>query len=191
MGFAACMTDPPIGLLIKPNTSPTIRSFLATLVSTIQLYPAAQSLSPEWAQIVRDRFIRRNVVKKISIVMAAIVIMFAVLGTGASAARAMRAFSGGSGGGGTGGTAGVDTIKVSKSYYVASNGTILVNASSSDATAHLYVYLPSGMYVGEVRNGGGGRYGGAVFYVGNDPVTLTIKSSSGGSITVHTVPFQA
>jgi hypothetical protein len=97
--------------------------------------------------------------------------------------------SGGSGSGG--GSGGVDTIKVSKCYYDAPTGQMLIKASSSDSTAHLYAYLPSGQYLGEVQNGGGGQYGGTVMgYVGADPGSITINSSSGGTITVPTTPFQ-
>ena len=95
--------------------------------------------------------------------------------------------SGGSGSGGT--TAKVDSIKISKCYY--SDGRLLIKASSSDPAAHLYVYLPSGEYVGEVQNGGGSRYGGTVTrYIGADPVEVGIISSSGGIITVPTTPPQ-
>ena len=97
--------------------------------------------------------------------------------------------SGGSGSGGGTTPPKVDSIKVSKCYY--SGGFMLIKASSSDPAAHLYVYLPSGEYVGEVQNGGGSRYGGTVTrYIGADPVEVTISSSSGGSITVPTTPFQ-
>jgi len=96
--------------------------------------------------------------------------------------------SGGSGGGGT--TTNGDSINVSKCYY-ASTGQLLIKASSSDTTAHLYVYLPSGAYLCEVQNGGGSRYGGTVTpYIGFDPGSVTIKSSSGGIVTVPTAPFQ-
>ena len=89
--------------------------------------------------------------------------------------------SGGSGGGG-------DTIKVSKCFYAA--GEMLIKASSSDATAHLYAYRPSGAYIGEVQNGGGSRYGGTVMgYQATDPVNVIIKSSSGGSAIAPTTPF--
>jgi hypothetical protein len=94
--------------------------------------------------------------------------------------------SGGSGGGG-----GADTIKVSKCYYDAPTGEMLIKAASSDPTAHLYAYLPSGFYLGEVQNGGGSRYGGTVMpYVAVNPGDITINSTSGGSITVPTTPFQ-
>ncbi len=84
----------------------------------------------------------------------------------------------------------VDTIKVSKCYWNA-GGEMLIKASSSDSTAHLYAYTPSGQLLGEVQNGGGSRYGGTVMgYVPIDPVNVTIKSSSGGIKTVPTTPFQ-
>lgn len=93
--------------------------------------------------------------------------------------------SGGSGGG----TPKVDTIKVSKCYC---NGSeMLIKASSSDVTAHLYAYRPDGTYQGEVQNGGGSRYGGTVMgFVAFDPGSMVIISSSGGTITVPTTPFQ-
>jgi len=100
------------------------------------------------------------------------------------------AASGGSGGGGS--TTGVETIKVSKCYYfdTGSYVELLINASSSNSNAHLYAYLPDGTYLGEVQNGGGGRYGGTVFVTFGIPCCITIMSSSGGFITVPAVPGQ-
>jgi hypothetical protein len=41
-----------------------------------------------------------------------------------------------------------------------------------------------------VQNGGGSRYGGTVMpYQVSDPIVVTIRSSSGGSIDVPTTPF--
>lgn len=92
-----------------------------------------------------------------------------------------------SGGGGTK----VDTIKVSKCFYDSPTGEMLIKAASSDPTARLFAYLPSGVYIGEVQNGGGSRYGGTVMgFVGGDPGHVIILSSSGGSIIVPTTPFQ-
>ena len=97
--------------------------------------------------------------------------------------------SGGSGSGG-GGTPKVDTIQVSK-CYCNSAGQMLILAASSDSTAHLYPYRPDGTYIGEVKNGGGSRYGGTVMpYQSYDPIYVTIISTSGGSVTVPTTPFQ-
>jgi hypothetical protein len=96
---------------------------------------------------------------------------------------------GGTGGGGT--TTKVDSIKVSKCFYDVPTGQMLIKASSSDVTAHLYAYRPDGTFQGEVQNGGGSRYGGTVMgYIPYNPGTMTIKSSSGGSIIVPTTPFQ-
>ena len=91
------------------------------------------------------------------------------------------------------GSAKVDTLKVSKCYCNAgtTGGEMLIKASSSDATAHLYAYRPDGSYIGEVQNGGGSRYGGTVMpWQSYDPGTVAIVSSSGGGILVPTTPFQ-
>ena len=102
--------------------------------------------------------------------------------------------SGSSGGGGSslngGSTSTVDVIKFTKHSYDAGSYELLVSASSSDRTARLFLYAQSGTYIGEVQNGGGGQYGGNVFVVLTDPISLTIKSSSGGSATIATEPFQ-
>lgn len=104
---------------------------------------------------------------------------------------AIRA-SGGSGSGGSGSTTPkADTIKVSKCYYDAPSRQMLINASSSGTTAHLYAYQPNGTYQGEVQNGGGSRYGGTFMgWIKSDPGSMIIKNSSGGSITAPTTPFQ-
>lgn len=99
--------------------------------------------------------------------------------------------SGGSGGsGGGGGGAQVDTIKVSKNMYDAPSHELLIKASSSNPTATLSVYLPSGQYLRDIQNGGGSRYGGDVIFIMTDPGYLTIRSSAGGSIDAPTTPFQ-
>jgi len=120
--------------------------------------------------------------------MAAVLVAFA-LNLGPTPALA----SGGSGGSGGGSTVKVDSIKVSKCYCNASTtgGEMLIKASSSDASAHLYAYRPDGTYQGEVQNGGGSRYGGTVMgWLPYDPGSMVILSSSGDSITVPTTPFQ-
>lgn len=91
-------------------------------------------------------------------------------------------------GGGGGTTVKVDAIKVSKCFYA--GGEMLIKASSSDPTARLFAFTPSGTNLGEVQNGGGSRYGGTVMgYIPTDPVLVTIISSSGGIIVVPTTPF--
>ena len=105
--------------------------------------------------------------------------------------------SGGGNGGGKNGGSGsgtlapgtVDVITVTKCW---SNGPqLLIKASSTDTLAQLYAYRPDGSRIGLVQNGGSNRYGGTV-YAGqpSDPGEVTIRSSSGGSITVKTTPFQ-
>lgn len=103
--------------------------------------------------------------------------------------------SGGSGSGGGGGGVKVDDIKVSKCYTNAtatSGGQMLIKAASSDVSATLTAYRgDNGALIGSVQNGGGSRYGGTVMpYQPSDPGTVKIRSSSGGSITVPTTPFQ-
>jgi hypothetical protein len=92
------------------------------------------------------------------------------------------------------GSSPTDTIEVTKCYTNATattGGELLIKASSSDPTARLFAYRPDGSLIGEVQNGGGSRYGGSVMpYQAHDPGTVTVTSSSGGSITVKTGPFQ-
>jgi hypothetical protein len=96
---------------------------------------------------------------------------------------------GATGGGGGGGTVKVDQIKVSKCFWN-SGGQMLIKAASSDPTARLFAYTPDGTLIGEVQNGGGSRYGGTVMpYTRIDPVTVTIRSSAGGSVDAPTGPF--
>lgn len=95
------------------------------------------------------------------------------------------------GGGGGGGS--VDTIRVNKCYYAVVSGAyveLLINANSSNTSARLFAYLPNGQLLGEVQNGGGGRYGGTVFLAFTVPATITIVSSGGGVVTVPCTPFQ-
>jgi hypothetical protein len=100
--------------------------------------------------------------------------------------------SGGSGSGGGGSTSNIDTIKVSKCEYAVTQAYVelLINASSSNSSAHLYAYLPDGTYLGEVQNGGGGQYGGTVFVTLYVPASITIISSAGGNLTAPCVPYQ-
>jgi hypothetical protein len=89
----------------------------------------------------------------------------------------------------------VDVVKVEKCWTTATaghGGELLVKASSSDRAAHLLVYRADGSLIGEVQNGGGGRYGGSVMpYQRSDPGSCVVRSSSGGAATAPTAPFQA
>lgn len=117
-------------------------------------------------------------------------LMTALMATGIGIASlpAPALASGGSGGGGIR----VDSIRVSKAYFfdTGSYVELLIKADSSDSTARLFAYLPDGRLLGEIPNGGGGRYGGTVFLSMYIPQTITILSSDGGGITVNTAPFQ-
>lgn len=91
----------------------------------------------------------------------------------------------------SGGSGGAETIKVSKCYSTFSSYCqLLIKASSSNTSAHLYAYDQNGVYIGEVQNGGGSRYGGSTFLTPQPPVTITIVSSSGAQVTVTPTPFQ-
>jgi len=89
----------------------------------------------------------------------------------------------------------VDVVRVEKCWTTATHGNggqLLVKASSSDPEAHLLVYGADGALIGEVQNGGGGRYGGSVMpYQRSDPGKCVVRSSSGGTSTAPTGPFQA
>ena len=94
-------------------------------------------------------------------------------------------------GGGGGTTAKVDTIKVSNCFYMPGATGMLVKAASSDVTARLFAYLPDGTYLGELQNGGGSRYGGTVLIAPSyDPGYVVVVSSSGGTTSAPTTPFQ-
>jgi hypothetical protein len=104
--------------------------------------------------------------------------------------------SGGSGSGGSGGSGGtittptVDAIKFGKHSYDAPSMELLVSASSSNTGATLSLYnSATGAYIGPVQNGGGGKYGGSVFFSLTDPISFAVKSSSGGTATIASVPF--
>ena len=99
---------------------------------------------------------------------------------------------GGSGGGGGGTTTSVDSIKVSKCYYFDTGSYVemLINATSSNSSAHLSAFLPDGTYLGEMQNGGGGRYGGTVFVTLKIPADIIIISSAGGIVDAPCVPGQ-
>lgn len=105
--------------------------------------------------------------------------------------NALPAFAqGGSTSGGGSTSVKTDTIKVSK-CYINTGGEMLLKASSSEATARIFAYRPDGSLIGEVQNGGGSRYGGTVMpYQSYDPIMVTFKSTTGGSIDAPTTPFQ-
>lgn len=122
-------------------------------------------------------FTRRSILPS----FAALLVVAASIAPNVSHAR--------SGGGGS-----TETIKVSKCYTNAtptSFGQLLIKASSTNTSAHLYAFRPDGTYQGEVQNGGGSRYGGTVMgYLPYDPGYMVIVSSAGATINAPTTPFQ-
>jgi hypothetical protein len=124
----------------------------------------------------------------------AVATSLALTGTATAYASGSGGGGGGGGGGGTAQSPSVDTITVTKAYTNATpdtGGEMLIKASSSDSSARLSAYRADGTYIGAVQNGGGGRYGGTVMpYQFTYSASVTIRSSSGGSITVPTTPFQ-
>lgn len=88
----------------------------------------------------------------------------------------------------------VDLVRVEKCWTTATRshgGQLLVKASSSDPAAHLLVYGSDGSLIGEVQNGGGGRYGGSVMpYQRSDPGSCVVRSSAGGTSSAPSGPFQ-
>jgi len=87
-----------------------------------------------------------------------------------------------------------ETVSVSKCFTNATataGGQMLIKAKSTSSGARLFARRPDGSLIGEVQNGGGSRYGGTVMpYQSYNPVTVIITSSTGGSVTVPTTPFQ-
>ena len=93
----------------------------------------------------------------------------------------------------SGGSGKVETVTVTKAYTNAtatSGGELLIKASSTNTSAILTAYRPDGSVIGFVVNGGGGKYGGTVMaYQSYDPIAITVRSSTGASVTVPTTAF--
>jgi hypothetical protein len=129
--------------------------------------------------------------RRFGVLVVPVALALSAFGVGAVSTASTAFASGGGGGGGVQvKPPSVDSIKVSK-CYINSGGQMLIKAASSDASARLSAYRPDGTYIGDVQNGGGSRYGGTVMpWQRYDPRFVTIRSSTGGSITVSTTPFQ-
>ena len=120
--------------------------------------------------------------------LAVILLGAAVLSTTSTSALASGSGGGGGGGGST------ETIKIDKCFFqqMSAGSTycqMLIKAGSTNGNAHLYAYNQTGMYIGEVQNGSGGRYGGTVFITPVIPTLVTIVSSSGASASTVPGPF--
>jgi len=75
----------------------------------------------------------------------------------------------------------VDTVTINRAEYQRSKSSLRVDASGSDPSATLRVYVTSsGTLLGTLKNNGGGRFS-ATFAWPTNPVNITVKSSLNGS----------
>ncbi len=76
-----------------------------------------------------------------------------------------------------------DTVAVQVAEYASGNRQLRVEATSSNASAAVNVYVTStNTLIGTLQNDGGGRYRGD-FALSSNPQTITVRSSLGGSAT--------
>jgi hypothetical protein len=74
-----------------------------------------------------------------------------------------------------------DTVSIQLAEYSAGNDELRVEATGSNASATLSVYVTStNTLIGTLRNEGGGRYRGEFSWPTN-PQSITVRSSLGGS----------
>ncbi|HEY2964385.1 MAG TPA: SBBP repeat-containing protein [Pyrinomonadaceae bacterium] len=74
-----------------------------------------------------------------------------------------------------------DTVKINRAEYQQSKAVLRVDASGSDPSATLRVYVTAGgALIGTLRNNGSGRYSASLSWPAN-PQNITVKSSLGGS----------
>lgn len=77
----------------------------------------------------------------------------------------------------------VDTVTILRAEYQQSKGALRVDATGSDPSATLRVYVTAnGALIGTLRNNGSGRYSASLAWPVN-PQTITVRSSLGGSAT--------
>jgi probable HAF family extracellular repeat protein len=78
-------------------------------------------------------------------------------------------------------TAATDTVSIQLAEYSAGNAQLRVEATSSNASATLQVYVTStNTLIGTLRNEGGGRYRGDFSWPTN-PQNITVRSNLGGA----------
>jgi hypothetical protein len=78
-------------------------------------------------------------------------------------------------------TVATDTVSIQIAEYAAGNAQLRVEATSSNASATLQVYITStNTLIGTLRNEGGGRYRGDFSWPTN-PQNITVRSNLGGS----------
>ena len=75
-----------------------------------------------------------------------------------------------------------DTVSVQRAEYEAAKRTLTVEATSTSSSATLRVFRTStDVQIGTLANQGGGRYRATFSNVAENPGTITVKSSLGGS----------
>jgi FG-GAP-like repeat len=83
----------------------------------------------------------------------------------------------------TTGGAGTDTVTITRAEYQTGNRRLRVEATSTNATATLQVFVTStNQLIGTLANNGGGRFRGQFSWPVN-PQTITVKSNFGGQAT--------
>lgn len=76
-----------------------------------------------------------------------------------------------------------EIVSIQLAEYVASKRQLRVQATSTNKSATLGVYVTStGQFIGALTNNGGGRYGGQFTWSSN-PQNITVRSSTGGTAT--------
>ena len=76
-----------------------------------------------------------------------------------------------------------DTVSIQLAEYSSGNRELRVEATSSNSSATLNVYVSStNARIGTLRNEGGGRYKGD-FYLSSNPQNITVRSGLGGQAT--------
>jgi hypothetical protein len=80
-------------------------------------------------------------------------------------------------------TTALDTVSIQVAEYDSGNRQLRVEATGSNASATLSVYVTStNTLIGTLRNEGGGRYRGD-FSWSTNPQNITVRSSLGGQAT--------
>ena len=81
-------------------------------------------------------------------------------------------------------TVAADTVSIQLAEYSAGNDELRVEATGSNASATLSVYVTStNTFIGTLRNEGGGRYRGDFSWATN-PQNITVRSNLGGSASM-------
>jgi hypothetical protein len=75
----------------------------------------------------------------------------------------------------------IDTIKIQRAEYQRSKGVLRVDATGTDPSATLRVYVTAtGALVGTLKSNGSGRFSASLSWPVN-PENITVRSTAGGS----------